>query len=416
MKLSLKKFFTSLSIVTLSVAAFAFVSVEHAFAAAPAGTSATLSTSTSSTVTILITGTDFATFISSGTTTANATDRAKITYNSQNPTTATSNGTTTITAVFPIATGTGKSGGALTIAADALQDGSSVHNTLITIATGSITDSSKPQVLSVSPADSATSWGRGNSYVIVFSEPMTTATFDAAFSTTPTETYSSGVWSTTTRSNDTVTVAHGVLKAAQSYTASISTGLTDAATSPNAISAYSWGFTTKTATSATYGGDINPTEGAATTSGSTGSTDTSGSSNSSSNTTPPASSSNTDANANTQTPGLIITAVPPAPVVIEGCVAGAMFSTVNGKSCAGAAVMTPPAPSYNFGTVTLRVGSKNDGVKSLQAFLNAKLNAGLTVDGSFGKMTAASVKAWQAANGLTADGVVGVKTMTKMSM
>lgn len=56
----------------------------------------------------------------------------------------------------------------------------------------------------------------------------------------------------------------------------------------------------------------------------------------------------------------------------------------------------------------LKVGSKNDDVKKLQAKL------GLTADGSFGPGTEKAVKAWQSANGLTADGVVGTGTWDKM--
>jgi len=56
----------------------------------------------------------------------------------------------------------------------------------------------------------------------------------------------------------------------------------------------------------------------------------------------------------------------------------------------------------------LKVGSKGDDVKKLQAKL------GLGADGIFGPGTAAAVKKWQADNGLTADGVVGDGTWGKM--
>jgi peptidoglycan hydrolase-like protein with peptidoglycan-binding domain len=49
----------------------------------------------------------------------------------------------------------------------------------------------------------------------------------------------------------------------------------------------------------------------------------------------------------------------------------------------------------------LKVGSKGEDVKKLQTKL------GLAADGHFGPGTEAKVKAWQAANGLTADGIVG---------
>lgn len=67
--------------------------------------------------------------------------------------------------------------------------------------------------------------------------------------------------------------------------------------------------------------------------------------------------------------------------------------------------------SYDFGTTTLRVGSKGDYVKTLQTLVGAT-----PVDGNFGPMTAAKVKAWQANNGLTADGVFGPASMAKANL
>lgn len=56
----------------------------------------------------------------------------------------------------------------------------------------------------------------------------------------------------------------------------------------------------------------------------------------------------------------------------------------------------------------LKVGSTGDDVKKLQTKL------GLAADGNFGPGTESKVKAWQAANGLTPDGLVGNVTWTKM--
>jgi len=56
----------------------------------------------------------------------------------------------------------------------------------------------------------------------------------------------------------------------------------------------------------------------------------------------------------------------------------------------------------------LKVGSKGDDVKKLQAKL------GLAADGHFGPGTESKVKEWQAANGLGADGIVGDGTWSKM--
>src|SRR3989344_6312086 len=55
-------------------------------------------------------------------------------------------------------------------------------------------------------------------------------------------------------------------------------------------------------------------------------------------------------------------------------------------------------------TSTLRVGSKGDQVKCLQAAVGA------TADGIFGPKTKAAVVAWQASVGLVADGVFGPKS------
>ena len=65
---------------------------------------------------------------------------------------------------------------------------------------------------------------------------------------------------------------------------------------------------------------------------------------------------------------------------------------------------------------TLRKGSKGDTVKELQKQL---ISLGYDLgkwgaDGDFGKATAEAVKAFQKANGLTADGVVGEKTWAKL--
>ena len=59
-------------------------------------------------------------------------------------------------------------------------------------------------------------------------------------------------------------------------------------------------------------------------------------------------------------------------------------------------------------TQTLRVGSRGDGVKQMQRKL------GIAADGVFGPGTAKAVKAWQEANDLTPDGVIGPKSLAIM--
>jgi putative chitinase len=56
----------------------------------------------------------------------------------------------------------------------------------------------------------------------------------------------------------------------------------------------------------------------------------------------------------------------------------------------------------------LKLGSEGEDVKKLQQFL------GVDIVGKFGPKTDAAVKAWQSANGLTADGIVGPGTWSKM--
>ena len=118
----------------------------------------------------------------------------------------------------------------------------------------------------------------------------------------------------------------------------------------------------------------------------------------------------------TTTPNLIITAVPvtPAtPAVEPGCSGGNIYNTSTGAKCINN-VGTTAHGTYNFGTTTLKNGSKGDAVMELQRFLNKTLNIKLTLDGKLGPKTIAIIKQWQKANGLVADGVVGVKTKKLM--
>lgn len=62
---------------------------------------------------------------------------------------------------------------------------------------------------------------------------------------------------------------------------------------------------------------------------------------------------------------------------------------------------------------TLRKGSKGEAVKELQTALN-KAGASLVVDGSFGPVTEAALKAYQTAQNIEADGVCGPITWGKI--
>ncbi len=106
---------------------------------------------------------------------------------------------------------------------------------------------------------------------------------------------------------------------------------------------------------------------------------------------------------------------PVTPKIIPGCGARTIgFSETSGVLCKGN-VASASVGLYNFGTVTLRNGSRGPAVMELQRFLNAKLNLGLTVDGKLGPKTIAVIKKWQKDNGLVADGLVGTKTKAMMN-
>ena len=76
---------------------------------------------------------------------------------------------------------------------------------------------------------------------------------------------------------------------------------------------------------------------------------------------------------------------------------------LSNSSCSSTA---PQAGTYP----TVRMGSKGTAVGELQKILKAKGYDVGTIDEIFGSKTLAAVKAFQKANGLTVDGIVGVKT------
>lgn len=78
------------------------------------------------------------------------------------------------------------------------------------------------------------------------------------------------------------------------------------------------------------------------------------------------------------------------------------------------------SPNYNstasdVSYPTLKEGSQGYRVKALQYMLNYYVNAGLTVDGKFGTGTKNAVIKFQNEKGLTADGIVGINTWTKLT-
>ncbi len=69
------------------------------------------------------------------------------------------------------------------------------------------------------------------------------------------------------------------------------------------------------------------------------------------------------------------------------------------------------APSADL----LRKGAEGPAVASLQTRLNNVINAGLTVDGDFGRLTRAAVESFQTRAGLDVDGVAGPNTLAALA-
>jgi peptidoglycan hydrolase-like protein with peptidoglycan-binding domain len=77
--------------------------------------------------------------------------------------------------------------------------------------------------------------------------------------------------------------------------------------------------------------------------------------------------------------------------------------------------VAPPTTQGGSGP-TLKLGARGEPVRQLQLRLHAMGFPNLAVDGSFGPGTLAAVKSFQRARGLTADGVVGPATWSKLGI
>lgn len=87
--------------------------------------------------------------------------------------------------------------------------------------------------------------------------------------------------------------------------------------------------------------------------------------------------------------------------------------TAAGETDAAATESEAPAPLLT-GDPMLRRGMEGDQVRVLQTLLNELSGAGLAVDGDFGLRTHRAVRAFQAATGLSPDGIVGPATAAKL--
>ena len=408
---------------------------------------ATMTASSSTTVTITVPGTTLTKFVSANGTTANATDLAGVVFNSQVATAGTTNGTNLATFTFPIAAGTNASG-SLVIQAGVMVD--TVNNILTTIVAGSITDNAPPQVLSVSPSNTSGSNDRYNPIVIHFSEPMTTSSL--TFATSPVFTYTA-TWS---NANATVSLSHNTFSSGQLHTATISAG-TDAAAGLNAIPSlpYVWTFTTTIGSSSvTTIAPVVPTNMSVSINNGATSTDshdvvlTLAATNAISMRVSNnpfftdsgwevyATSKNWTLTSGIGTKAVYVKFISSSGVESEPIVSNIVINQTVATSSPVAPSTSPVSPIvpntpststvsnpstsaapvvYNFGTVTLKNGSKGNAVMELQKFLNAKLNLGLVVDGKLGPKTIAIIKKWQKANGLKADGLIGTKTKALMN-
>ena len=81
---------------------------------------------------------------------------------------------------------------------------------------------------------------------------------------------------------------------------------------------------------------------------------------------------------------------------------------------AGVDAGTPAATSASSETALLRYGSRNEAVRQLQRDLTTLGFYAGNISGHFGGLTETAVKKFQEKNGLTADGVVGAKTLAKV--
>jgi N-acetylmuramoyl-L-alanine amidase len=80
----------------------------------------------------------------------------------------------------------------------------------------------------------------------------------------------------------------------------------------------------------------------------------------------------------------------------------------------GKAIQTPKKPLIAAARPTIKLGSIGTEAEILQNNLNQIVAANLVTDGVFGRKSVAALKKWQAAAGLTADGIYGPASYERM--
>lgn len=96
-------------------------------------------------------------------------------------------------------------------------------------------------------------------------------------------------------------------------------------------------------------------------------------------------------------------------LAIDGMAGKATWTRLE-EAAAAIAAGNPLPSAARYPGVTLRMGSRGDAVRCVQAWLGAVQGTALAVDGQFGESTRRAVLLFQAGAGLKADGTVGAAT------
>lgn len=92
-----------------------------------------------------------------------------------------------------------------------------------------------------------------------------------------------------------------------------------------------------------------------------------------------------------------------------------LYGEISTSGSTATTTTTTTTGGFDVSTLSnIKSGSTGAQVKSLQALLNGKNSAGLSVDGIAGTKTVAAIKAYQTAKSLTVDGIAGINTWTEL--